>query len=115
MSDCDLAGRTYKGRYPGRQGYDGRLITVLGWCPLTDGYHCPQDGYFHERRVLCRDSIGRIWSTAHESVRAEIARQEGACPKCGSSEPAQPIDPTDPPAWACDQDPERCNYCGNLL
>lgn len=67
---CDLTGKAYKGRYPKLASfYDGRIIEVLGWCPLTDGYE-------GQRRVIVRDSTNRVWSTDAGPVRVEIKRQE---------------------------------------
>jgi len=74
MSDkdkCDLAGKIYQGRHPGIQGYDGRLIKVLGWCMLSDGLG-------GERRVLVKDSNGKVWATEVGRVRETIKQQEAA-------------------------------------
>ena len=38
------------------------------------------------------------------------------CCYCGTVDPEPwEVDPNDPPAWACDQDPNRCSFCGGLL
>jgi hypothetical protein len=67
---CDLAGQIYKGRHPAPQGYDGRMIRVLDWCPVSD---MPD-----RRRVLVEDTHGKAWATDADRVRAEIGRQESA-------------------------------------
>lgn len=54
-----------------------------------------------------------------EDKAREATWKSGACPACGSSRDKWDWDwdgdLDNPPAWFCDQDPERCASCGALL
>lgn len=42
----------------------------------------------------------------------------GTCPDCGAGPDEwddEPFDTDNPPAWYCQQDPQRCSTCGALL
>ena len=73
----------------------------------------------YRNRYACSDYLH-----AGKNIKVQVfpngevhnAAGEPVCPECWTVNPEPwEVDPNDPPAWACGQDPCRCEFCGSLL